>query len=111
MNPFLFDPAFYKRLEGLSLVGLSGGYVDDLLRTESEDFPVLSQKTYERFQMGEDETILCTFSGFLLVRDEKGSLLQNTNCYLKLYKLHLNATFTEFRSMRLHLSWFEKQRT
>eukprot|EP00171_Calliarthron_tuberculosum_P022290 IDg22290t1 len=38
MQPFRSDPALYKLVVDGKLIGLSGGYVDDLLRTGSSDF-------------------------------------------------------------------------
>ncbi len=61
MSPFRSDPALYKLMVDGLLVGLSGGYVDDLLRTGSSDFRELSKKTNQRFQIGEEEELPCTF--------------------------------------------------
>ena len=56
--------------------------------------------------MGVDETIPCTFSGFSLVCDGDGKLVQNQHFYLKkLERLPIHASSTEFRSMRMRLAW------
>eukprot|EP00171_Calliarthron_tuberculosum_P008355 IDg8355t1 len=61
--------------------------------------------------MRTDESVLCQFSGFSLSRDIKGCLLQHQNAYLqKLEGLLLNASFTEFRSMRMRLDWLTNTR-
>ncbi len=77
----------------------------------SPRFLQLAKKTNERFQMGEDEHIPCTFSGFSLARGKDGSLEQNQHFYLqKLERLHLDASFSEFRSMRMRLAWLVNTR-
>ena len=83
MVPFRTDPTLYKIISNCLLMGLSGGYVDDLLRACSPVTHQLPMKTNERFQMGEDEYIPCTLSGFSLARDKYGSLEQNQNFYLR----------------------------
>ena len=94
------------------LIGLSGGYVDDLLRTGSPEFCQLAKKTNESFQMGEDEHVPCTFSGFSLARGKNGSLEQNQHFYLqKLERLHLEVSFSEFWSMHMRLAWLANTRT
>ena len=63
-------------------------------------------KTKERFQMGEDEHIPCTVSGFSPARGKNDILEQNQHLYLqKLEQLHLDASFSEFRSMHMKLAW------
>lgn len=112
MTPFRSDPALYRIMTDGVLTGLSGGYVDDLLRAGTSKFRELAQRTNQRFEMGEDEHIPCTFSGFSLSRNTAdGSLEQNQHFYLqKLEKLSLNATFAEFRSMRMRLAWLANTR-
>lgn len=61
--------------------------------------------------MGNDETIACTFSDFSLVRDKDDNVVQNQHFYLqKPEKLPLDASFTEFRSMRMCLVWLANTR-
>ena len=61
--------------------------------------------------MGEDEHVPCTFSGFSLARGKDRSLEQNQHFYLqKLERLHLEASFSEFRSMRMRLAWLANTR-
>ena len=111
MVPLRSDRALYKLMIDGLLVGLSGGYVDDLLRAGSTRFRELSRKTNERFQMDEDEVIPCTFSRFHLERDEHGCITQHQNFYMqKLEVLPLGSTFTDFRSMRMRLAWLANTR-
>lgn len=99
------DPALYMLIANGKLIGLSGGYVDDLIRTGSDRFHEVSRKTHESFQMDEDEAVPCEFSNFSLIQDSSGCLLQYLNEYLrKLEKLPFNASSTEFRSMRMRIA-------
>ena len=97
MTPFRSDPVPYKIMSHGLLMGLSGGYVDDLLRAGSLGFRNLAKKTNERFLVGEDEHIPRTFSGFSLAHGKDGGLEQNQNFYLrKLERLHFGVSFSEF---------------
>ena len=94
-------------------MGLNGGYVDDLLRSCLPGFRQLAKKTNERFQMDDDEQVSCTFtfSGFSPAHGKDSSLEQNQHFYLqKLERLHLDASFSEFRSMRMRLAWLANTR-
>ena len=110
MTPFRSDPALYKIMSNGLLMGLSGGYVD-LLRTGSPEFRQLAKQTDERFQMGEDEHVPCTFSGSSLARGKDGFMEQIQHFYLqKLERLYLEASFSEFRSMRMRFAWLANTR-
>lgn len=111
MTPFRSDPALYRLMANGLLTGLSGGYVDDLLRAGTPEFKRHAAQTNDRFEMGPDETLPCTFSGFHLSRDESGTLQQNQHFYLrKLEQLPLDAKFQDFRSMRMKLAWLANTR-
>ena len=82
-----------------------------MIRAGSPGFRQLAKKTNERFQMGEDEHISRTFFGFSLARTKDRSLEQNKHFYMhKLERLHLEASFLEFRSMRMRLGWLANTR-
>lgn len=83
MIPFCSDPALYTMVSEGLLVGLSGGYVDDMLRAGSPDFRERLKKTNERFDVGEDEKLPCYFSGFSIARGSEGALEMNQYGYLK----------------------------
>lgn len=111
MSPFRSDPAMYKIMADGMLQGISGGYVDDLLRTGSAEFRHLSRKTHERFEMDDDENLPVTFSGFTLARDKDGSIIQDQHIYLSnLEALDKSASFSAFRSMRMKLAWLANTR-
>ena len=67
MTAFRFDPALYPLKQDGYLIGLSGGYVDDLIRGDNKELRKHADKTKERFDMDEDKRILCSFTGFSLV--------------------------------------------
>lgn len=55
--------------------------------------------------MAEDEPLPCNFTGFSLGRDKNGDVLIEQNIYLrKLEVLQTDATFKQFRSMRMTLA-------
>ena len=75
------------------LKGLSGGYVDDLIRTGDNDFQDLSKKMNERFDMAEEQKMACSFTGFSLGFDKDGTIVRDQHEYLKkLEKLPLPAS-------------------
>ena len=91
--------------------GLSGTYVDDLLRAGDNNFKALSRKTNRLFDMKPPSSLPCDFSGFHLHKDDNGIVQQSQNNYMKkLEELNNDATFTEFRSMRMRLAWLSHTR-
>lgn len=65
------------------IVGLSGGYVHNLLRTAPPEFRSISKRISESLQMDTEEEIPCIFSGLSLSRDKEGNLEQNQNLCLQ----------------------------
>ena len=59
MKPLRSDPALYVLMKNKLLHGLSGNYVDDLIRTENKDFRNLAKKTNRKFEMAEDQDLPC----------------------------------------------------
>jgi len=81
------------------------------MRTGDKDFKELSKKTHERFDMGDDESLPVTYSGFAARRDSDGSILQDQHAYLtNLEPLPKDATFSAFLSMRMKLAWLANTR-
>ncbi len=112
MTPLRSEPALYLKLEGDKVIGLSGLYVDDLLRAGNQSFGAQSRKKHEVFDMGEEEEELqCTSTGFELHRDGHGNIRQHQTPYLRqLECLSRDATLSEFRSMRMKLAWLSHTR-
>ena len=110
MVPLRSEPACYIKHEDGKLVGISGSYVDDLLRAGKKSFRDECRKTYEAFDMGEEEDLPCDFTGFYLRRDGD-SILQHQRSHLKNSEtLQSSATFPDFRSMRMKLAWISHTR-
>ena len=111
MTPFRLDSTIYFLRRGDSLIGLSGAYVDDFIRSGNKVFKELESLSNEKFNVRDNMKLPCTFSGFRIDRNEKGELIINQREYLRqLEELQSNATFSEFRSMRMKLAWLSHSR-
>ena len=111
MKPFRSDPALYMLMSEGRLRGLAGGYVDDLIRAGDDHFKKVASRTNKRFEMAEDKSLPCTFAGFSLSRDKKCGFIQSQHQYLRrLQQLPMEATFAQFRSMRMSLGWLANTR-
>lgn len=55
MTSLRSDPALYVRIDNGLLKGISGTYVDDMLRAGERYFWVLAMSTSKKFDMAEDE--------------------------------------------------------
>lgn len=111
MSPMRSDPALYaKMVEGM-LKGLSGTYVDDMMRAGDQKFRKLARVTSEKFEMAEDETPPCTFTGFRLSKGADSKLEMNQDAYVSnLTTLPSDATFSNFASVRMKLAWLSHTR-
>lgn len=111
MRTLRSDPALYVLRKEGEVTGLSGAYVDDMIRAGSEDYHKLSYKTNERFEMAEEKSLPCTFTGFKIGQDEDGIFTLEQNDYLeKITILPHDASFHEFFSMRMNLAWLAHSR-
>lgn len=111
MKPFRLDPALYYILSNGFLKGLSGSYVDDLIRCGNKEFRELSKKTNERFEMAEESKLPSEFTGFVIDRDKDNNIVIDQNAYLRqLECLPMDASFGHFRSMRMKLAWLSNSR-
>ncbi|CAN8072966.1 unnamed protein product [Agarophyton chilense] len=110
-TPLRSDPALYIQMKDGLLKGISGGYVDDLLRAGDNGFKKLCIRTNERFDMGEEQSLPCSFTGFSLDRKPDTTIVQEQHSYLKkLEELPSDAKFSLFRSMRMKLAWLANTR-
>lgn len=82
MKPLKSDPDLFTHTVEVKLAGISGCYVDDLLREGNKEFRSVIQNTHERFEMDEDEELTYGFSGFIFSRKNDGTLNQPQNLYL-----------------------------
>ena len=111
MMPLRSDPALYLLVTNGLLKGISGGYVDDLIRTGDSSFKQLCSKTKRKFDMAEDQGLPCTFTGFSISRTVDNTIVQQQHEYLRrLEELPPDASFPHFRSMRMKLAWLSNTR-
>ena len=111
MKAFRIDPAFYYMMEEGVLKGLSGTYVDDLIRSGDQHFKQVSKKTNEKFEMTEDGSLPAEFTGFVIDRDTDGNFYIDQIDYLrKIECIPYDASFGHFRSMRMRLAWLSNSR-
>ena len=93
------------------LKGLSVSYVDDLIRAGDQDFRKVSKRTCERFEMADDESLPCIFTGFRLELSERSSLSIDQHSYIKgILAPRLDARFSDFASLRMKLAWLTHTR-
>ena len=86
--------------------GLSGTYVDDLLCVGTSKFKEVASKTTRTFDMGDDEELPCSFTGFQLSRNEDVWLVMDQTTYLEAIKpISEEAEFSDFASLRMKLAW------
>lgn len=64
------DPALYYLMVNCVLTGLSGGYVDDLLRVGDSYFRRLLAETNKKLNMAYHENLLCSFTRFPIDQDK-----------------------------------------
>lgn len=76
MTHFLSEKALYITISNGLLTELSCGYVEDLLLVWTQEFKNISSKTHAIFEMGDRESLPCTFSGLNLWLVDQDSLKQ-----------------------------------
>ncbi len=102
--------ALYVLMKDGLLKGLSGSYVDDLLRAGTPGCQNCL-KTHSKFEMSNDEPLPLTFPGLQLSDNKFSGYELDQNHYLRtLEELSSSASFSEFRSMRMKLAWMSESR-
>lgn len=71
------DHPLFTFIQQVILKGLSGGYVDDIIRAGKKDFKKLEEQTNERFEKVANQTLLCLFTGFSLKTDQAVTIIQD----------------------------------
>ena len=106
MMPLRIESALYAFMVDGHLKGLSGTYVDDLIRAGDKELKKLSNATAKKFDMADEEHPPCSFTGFRLEKDENGTLSIDQKSYVKSIRpLSTDATYSDFASLRMKLSW------
>ena len=111
MNPMRSDPAFYVSMKNNLLQGMSGTYVDDILRSGNPDFCNLAKKTSMKFEMAENCSIPCNFVGFRLQKRKDDTFELSQEEYVrKLRPMPTDVTYSDFASLRMKLTWLAHSR-
>ena len=65
----------------------------------------MSKKTCECFEIADDESLPCTFTGFRIEAGESSSLSNDQHLYVKIIRLlGSDASFSDFASLRMKLA-------
>lgn len=106
MNKTIGDSSlFFKRISN-RLVGLSGSYVDDILRAGTPSFLSDSMKiTSSKFNTKEPEKTPLEFTGLLISGDSNKRKTSHERYIERLEYLPESATYEDIRSARAKLSW------
>lgn len=111
MTPLRIDSDLYVMIVNKVLKWMSGTYVDDLIPAGDKDFRKKAQETSKRFDMDEEETPPCTFSGFKIDRNDEGNIRMDKSDYVHTIKpLDVNASYAVFASVRMKLAWITHNR-
>ena len=111
MKPLRTEPELYTSHRNGALIGVSGSYVDDMFYAGTAEFRTEFRVTHNNFEMGEDKSITCAFTGFFIDRDDAGDILQHQAEYLMEHEtLPTDANYSSFRSMHLKLAWLAHSR-
>ena len=111
MKPLDTDPALYHLVIDGNLAGLSGSYVDDIIRCGTQKFKRHCLSTSERSEMSGDETIPCTFTGFRLSYDSHHAVQIDQHRYIEeLRPLPEDGTYKDLASLRMQLAWLSHSR-
>lgn len=101
---------FFKRIAG-KLTGISGTYVDDILRTGTKQFEEEATRTTgTSFDSKNPETPPLSFTGLRITENEDGRRLSQSAYISKLQLLPAAADFEMFRSTRAKLAWVVNSR-
>ena len=111
MTSISLDSAMYIWVVDGLLKGMSGRYVDDLMRAGDDDFKEHARKTAESFEMANDEEPPCDFTGFRLDVSKDNTLTLDQNNYLMTIRpMRSDAEWFHFASRRMNLLWLTHTR-
>jgi Reverse transcriptase (RNA-dependent DNA polymerase) len=94
---------FFKRV-GKKLLGISGAYVDDLLRAAPAEYrQSMKQSLLDRFDCEESLSPPMTFTGLEIDKTRQGFVATMSTYIKRLTCLSTTATFKEYRTLRAKL--------
>jgi hypothetical protein len=109
MEPLDADPSLSFRSVGNRLIGLSGVYVDDMLRCGTPDFLRDSKSTSRIFDATAETMRTAKFAGVNLWQTESGIETDRSDYIAKL-TFPLEQSWKHFASFRAKLAWLEYAR-
>jgi hypothetical protein len=104
MEPLDADPSLYCRSIGNGLFGLSGGYVDNMLRCGTADFLRDSKPTSRIFDATPETMRTAKIAGVDLRQTESG-IETDMSDYIEKVTFPLDQSWKHFASFRAKLSW------
>lgn len=105
------DAALFSKMKDNKLIGLSGVYVDDMLRVGTAEFKKLCRETSKEFDMSEDDCPSCNFTGFKISYGDDNTVEISQKDYCeKLKLLPDDAAYSTLCSVRMQLAWLSHTR-
>jgi Reverse transcriptase (RNA-dependent DNA polymerase) len=104
MEPLDADPSLHFRSIGNRLIGLSGVYVDDMLRCRTPDFLRDSKTTSRIFDATPETMRTAKFAGVNLRQTESG-IETDMSDYIEKLTFPMDQSWKHFASFRAKLAW------
>ena len=106
MHPTIGDASLFFMCERDRLFDFAGTYVDDSMQCGTPDFAKHTEKTLEIFELTSRDLDNVNFRGINISSVSNGLELSQADYADKVIELKENRkTFSNFRSLRAHLSW------
>lgn len=105
MESLVSERSLYYKMIGSRLAGLSGVYVDDILRCGTPEFQDAVSVTAEKFDATPAKVDAAKFAGLEFERDENGEIRVHMDGYIRDVKLATEISYRAFASNRAKLAW------
>jgi hypothetical protein len=103
MEPLDADPSLYFRSIGNQLIGLSGVYVEDMLRCGTPDF-LRDSKTTSRIFDATPETMRTAKCAGAILRQTESGIEPDMSDYIEKLTFRLDQSWKHFASFRAKLA-------